>query len=317
MKNFKNLMDLINFFNAEEKCHKFLKSILWVDGKMCPCCNGSKITEFTKNFKRNRCQSCKLDFSIIKGTIFDDSRLPLQKWFMAIYLIGSNKKGISSVGLAEQIGITQKSAWFMLQRIRNASNTSFFNEPLKNEVEIDEAYFGGKAENKHTKDRVKAKGVYKKTAVLGMVERNNKVKAIKVENTQANTLQREIYNNVVEGTILMTDEYKAYHSISNRYNHKTVNHSAGEYVKEGFTNKRGEERKAYKIHTNTIEGYWAWVKRGIYGIHHWVSEKHMQKYLNDYSFKYNTKDLENNERFTLFLKGIANNKITYKQLITS
>ena len=309
-------MDWLLTFNSEEKCHKFLKSILWSNGKKCPHCGSDKITEFTKNFKRNRCQKCKVDFSIRKGTIFDDSRLPLQKWFMAIYLIGSNKKGISSVALAEQIGITQKSAWFMLQRIRNASNTSFFNEPLKNEIEIDEAYFGGKAENMHMSKRVKAKGIYKKTAVLGMVERNNIAKAIKVENTQANTLQKEIYNNVEKGTILMTDEHKAYQSISNRYNHKVVNHSADEYVKEGFTNKRGEERKTFKVHTNTIEGYWAWVKRGIYGIHHWVSEKHMQKYLNDYSFKYNTKDLQNNERFVMFLQNVISNKLTYKDLIS-
>ncbi len=316
MKNFKDLMDLVNFFNTEERCHKFLKSILWSSGKKCPCCGSNKITEFKINFKRNRCQKCKVDFSIRKGTIFDDSKITLQKWFMAIYLIGSNKKGISSVALAEQIGITQKSAWFILHRIRNASNTNFFQEPLKNEVEIDEAYFGGKAENMHMSKRIRAKGVYKKTAVLGMVERNNIVKAIKVENTQANTLQKEIYNNVEEGTILMTDEHKAYQSISNSYNHKVVNHSASEYVKEGFTNKRGEERKAFKIHTNTIEGYWAWVKRGIYGIHHWVSEKHMQKYLNDYSFKYNTKDLQNNERFVMFLQNVISNKLTYKDLIS-
>jgi len=183
----------------------------------------------------------------------------------------------------------------ILHRIRNASNTNFFQQPLKNEVEIDEAYFGGKAENMHMKKRIKAKGIYKKTAVLGMVERHGNIKAIKVENSHANTLQKEIYNSVEEKTLLITDEHKAYHSISNRYNHKVVNRSADEYVKEGFTNKRGEERKAFKIYTNTIEGYWTWIKRCIYGIHHWVGQKHMQKYLNDYSFKYNTKDLQNNE----------------------
>ncbi len=302
MKNFKNIIDLVNFFNSEEKCHQFLKFILWSNGKKCPCCGSDKITEFKTNFKRNRCQKCEVDFSLRKGTIFDDSKITLQKWFMAIYLIGSNKKGISSVALAEQIGITQKSAWFILHRIRNASNTNFFQEPLKNEVEIDEAYFGGKAENMHMSKRIKAKGVYKKTAVLGMIERNNKVK-------------KEIYNNIEEGSILMTYEHKAYQSISNSYNHKIVNHSAGEYVKEGFTNKRGKKRKAFKIHTNTIEGFWSHLKRCIFGVYHWASNKHMQKYLNDYSFKYNTKDLQNNERFTMFLQNVMSNKLMSNKLI--
>ena len=315
MLNFKNIMDLIKFFNTEEKCHQFLKSILWANGKKCPKCGGCNIQEYKSNFKKNRCADCKFDFSIIKGTIFDDSRLPLQKWFMAIYLLNSSKKGVSSVDLAEKIDITQKSAWFMLHRLRNSANTPFFNEPLKNEVEIDEAYLGGKAENKHMKKRIALKGKHNKAVVLGMVERGGNVKAIQVENSQSNTLQTEIYKNVEEGSTIYTDEHKAYHSISNRYNHKQVNHSVGEYVKVENREKRGDNRTAFKIHTNTIEGYWGLVKRGIYGIHHWVSKKHLQKYLNSYSFVYNTRYSANNDRFITFLENVVGNKLTYNQLI--
>jgi transposase-like protein len=312
---FNTLIDLVKFFSTEEICHRFLKKIIWKDNKFCFFCNSHRIHEY-KDFKRNRCYECKQTFSIRKGTIFDDSKISLQKWFMSIYLINSNKKGISSIALAEQIGVTQKTAWFMLQRIRNASNKNFSNKLLKDTVEIDEAYFGGKAKNMHMSKRIKKQGIYEKTTVLGMVERNNKVKAIKVQNAQANTLQREIYSNVQTDSIIVTDEHKAYNSISHfKYDHKVVNHSTGEYVRQDYITKRGEERKAFKIHTNTIEGYWAWVKRGVYGIHHWVSEKHIQKYLNDYSFKYNTKDLQNNERFVLFLESVGNGKLTYKQLV--
>lgn len=314
---FKTLIDLVNFFDTEEKCHNFLKTIIWKNDKFCFFCGSNYVHEY-KDFKRNRCYDCKQTFSIRKGTIFDDSKISLQKWFMSIYLINSNKKGISSIALAEQIGVTQKTAWFILQRIRNVSNAQFSNDLLQNTVEIDEAYYGGKAQNMHMSKRIQKQGIYKKTTVLGMVERGGNVKAIKVQNAQANTLQREIYTNVKSDSIIVTDEHKAYSSISHfKYDHKVVNHSVGEYVKQDYITKRGEERKAFKIHTNTIEGYWAWVKRGVYGIHHWVSEKHIQRYLNDYSFKYNTKDLQNNERFGLFLEGVRNNKLTYKQLIAN
>jgi transposase-like protein len=310
----KTFTSLIEFFSTEEVCHKFLKSILWKNGKYCPCCGSTKVYECKQDFMNNRCGSCKKDFSIRKNTIFDCSRMPLKKWFMCIYLINSNKKGISSIALAELVGITQKTAWFVLQRIREASATSFFTESLKNTVEVDESYFGGDAKNMHMHKRVKAKGVYKKAVVLGMVERGGKVKAIHVADSTALTLQREIYKNVQEKTLLMTDEHKAYASIGWTYNHKLVNHSKGEYVKEGELNFR-EGRVAVKIHTNTIEGFWGLVKRGVYGVYYWVSAKHLQRYLGEYSFRYNTRDLHNSERFVEFLSGLANTKLTYNKLI--
>lgn len=317
MKNFKNLMDFTAFFKTEKKCHEYLKSILWSESKYCPFCGSTHINEYKSNFKKNRCYDCKKDFSIRKGTIFDDSRLSLQKWFMCIFLINSNKKGISSCQLANQVGITQKTAWFVLQRIREACKSKDFNEPFGgNIIEVDEAYFGGKEQNRHMKDRIK--GVKKKAVVIGLIDRENKkVRAIKVEDAKANTLQNEIYDRLKEGDILITDESKAYHSISNfRFNHQRVNHSQDEYVKQGFTNKQNEERKAFKIHTNSIEGFWSHLKRGINGTYHWVSHKHIQRYCNEFGYKYDTRCLQNNERFIDFLEKINNTKVKYKDLIS-
>lgn len=308
MKNFNNFMDFISFFNTEEKCHKFLKSILWKEEKVCPFCGSHKVIEYKSNFKKIRCSCCKKDFSIRKGTIFDDSRISLQKWFACIYLINSNKKGISSIQLGKQVGITQKSAWFVLQRIRKATESDLFKQPLKNIVEIDETYIGGKAGNKHMKDRIKAKGVYDKSIIMGMVERNGTVKTQQIEDTTAKTLLKHIYNSVEENSLLITDELQSYKSIGHSYIHRQVNHSQDEYVRK---------LNGLKLHTNTIEGFWSLVKRGLYGIHHWASKKHIQKYLSLYSFAYNTRNLEDNQKFNLFLKNLQNTKITYKNLINN
>ena len=306
----------MNFFNTEEKCHKFLKAVLWSKGKKCPFCNGNKINEYKSNFKKNRCYSCKQDFSIRKGTIFDDSKLGLQKWFMCIHLINSSKKGVSSIQLAEQVGITQKSAWFVLHRIREACKMKTCDSLFQEICEVDEAYLSGKEKNRHMRDKVK--GCKEKTIVVGIINRDIKqVKAIKVEDAKTNTLQKEIYKNIKDGSVVITDEYKGYTSLSHfRYNHKTINHSKGEYSKEEVI-KKSRRIQSFKVHTNTIEGYWSLLKRGISGIYHWASKKHIQNYVNEFSYRYSTKELEGNEKFLIFLNGIENKKITYKQLICS
>jgi transposase-like protein len=255
MKQFKNIMDLLKVFSSEEICHNFLKDALWgkkENGKRakisCPRCGSNHINEY-KDFKRNRCYDCEKTFSVRIGTIFDDSKIELQKWFMAIYLLNSTKKGIPSTQLAKDINVTQKTAWFMLQRIREACQDESFD------------------------------------------------------------LQEEIYKHTKEGSYLVTDSYSAYDVLCWNYNHSSVKHSAGEYVKVS-------SRVAFKIHTNSIEGFWSMVKRGIYGVYHWASAKHINKYLNEYSRKYNTKELTNSERFYNFFENI-NHKITYKQLISA
>ncbi len=230
MKNFKNIMDLVQFFNTEEKCYDFLKLMLWVNGKECPFCGGSRINEYKSNFKKNRCYSCKKDFSIRKNTIFDNSKISLQKWFMCIYLINSNKKGISSLQLSRQVGITQKSAWFVLHRIRKACKTNAFKQSVKSTMEVDEAYIGGLEKNRHMYDRLK--GLKKKSIVFGIINRDTKqVRAMCIKDVTSITLVNKIKNNVKEGSVIITDELKGYCRLDG-YNHKSVSHGKNEYVKK-------------------------------------------------------------------------------------
>lgn len=315
MKMFKNLMDFMAFFNTEKKCHEFLKSVLWKDGCVCPHCGGKEVMEYKSDFKKNRCKTCKMDFSIRKGTIFEESRMSLQKWFMCIYLMCSNKKGISSLSLARQVGINKTTAWFVLHRLRHISGTDLTGM-LGGVVEVDEAYFGGKAENMHMNKRIAKKGVYEKTIALGMVSRTDgKVKIKQVPDTTSKTLQTEIHKNIKEHSVLITDELKAYHSISNTYNHHSVNHSAGQYVNgEAVFEKRDLGRIAVKIHTNSIESVWSHLKRGINGIYHWASKKHFQKYFDEYAYRFNTRDFKDNERFVDFLSSVKG-RLKYKELV--
>lgn len=221
-----------------------------------------------------------------------------------IYLINSNKKGVPSTYIAKEIDVTQETAWFMLQRIREACQDESFDLPFDGITEIDEAYLGGKEGNEHSHK----KGLAEKTPVLGFINRDTKkAKAMKIPSAKGYDLQEQIYKHTKESSFLVTDSYNAYDVLSWNYNHSSVKHSAGEYVKVS-------SRVAFKIHINSIEGFWSMVKRGIYGMYHWASAKHINKYLNEYSRKYNTKELPNTERFYNFFENI-NHKITYKQLI--
>ena len=208
MKNFKNLVDLMDFFKDEEFCHNFLKNLFWGENrenKKCPNCQSCNVIEFA-DFKKNRCQACKFEFSIRKNTIFDDSKVPLRKWFMVIYLANSNKKGVNSLTVARQVGITQKTAWFMLHRIKNAVSGKIFNNQFTGTVEIDECYIGGSEANKHTVNKFKSE----KTAVIGMVERETKqVKAVAVESADKECLLPKIGCNVKEKAMQKLKELKS------------------------------------------------------------------------------------------------------------
>lgn len=312
MKKFNNIIDLMSFFKDEEFCHNFLKNLFWGEkreNKKCPHCGSCSLNEF-KDFKKNRCYDCKFQFSIRKNTIFDDSKVSLKKWFMVIYLANSNKKGINSIAISKQVGITQKTAWFMLQRIKNASTTAMFGNQFQGTIEIDEAYIGGSETNRHSKDR--KLGEKPKTVVIGMINRETgQAKAMKVPSAEKEWLLPKINVNVARGSTIVTDTYHAYKDLKKNYKHKTVKHSAGEYSRNERDN---EGRTAFKVHTNSIEGFWSLVKRTINGTHHWISKKHINKYLGEMSFRYNTSDMQDNERFVNFLQ-ISFKKLTYKELI--
>lgn len=306
LSKFNNLMQLMQYFSDEKVCLEHLKQWRWKDGAYCPHCGCTKVYGFSDG-KRYKCSDCRKQFTAKVGSIFENTKIPLQKWFVAIYLIASHKKGISSLQLSKDLGITQKNAWFLLHRLRHASNTDAFKAPLSNTVEADETYIGGKEKNKHKSKRTEGtqgRSTLTKTPVLAVVERKGVVKAVKSQNVDGRSIGQFITNNVVLGSRLMTDEFRIYQSVKWLYNHNFVKHGAGEYV-------------VNDCHTNTLEGFFSLLKRGIVGIYHFVSAKHLDNYLNEFTFRYNSKDYSEQDRFNLLLSATANKRLTYKTLIAN
>lgn len=291
-----NLIDFNNRFKSEQDCIDYLAQARWNGNPVCPHCesdNAYKI-ETRSIFK---CRKCRKQFTVRIGTIFEESRLPLQKWFLAVFLLTSLKKGISSVQLAKYLGVTQKTAWFMLQRIRYAVNNKNFDKPLKNTVEADETFIGGK-KPKH----IKGRGVVGKQPVFGAVERKGRLFNKVIPDTDAYTLVNIIRDNVSKSARLITDNWKGYKNVTwSGYEHKTINHSKGVYA-------QGD------IYTNTIEGYWSHLKKGLHAIYISVSKKHLQRYCDEYTYRYNTRTLHDGERFNDWFTWCGG-RMTYSQLI--
>ena len=299
---FKSLTEMLARFPDEQSCIDHLTAIRWRARPFCPHCGSTKVYNFS-NRRTHKCGDCRQKFSIKVGTIFEDSKIPLHKWFMAIYLITAHKKGISSIQLGKDIGVTQKTAWFMNHRLREATKTKAFTAPLKNTIEVDETYVGGKEKNKHQNKRTRGTqghSLKTKSPVVALVERGGDVRAFHVEDTQRRTLHGLIEQNVALGAKVNTDEYPAYRGLDTFYLHGSVNHVGGKYV-------LGE------VHTNTIEGFFFGFKRGIFGIYHHVSKKHLQRYLDEFSMRYNHRDEDNGTGFVSLLIN-CNGRLTYKGL---
>lgn len=295
--------ELFEMFPDQESARVYLESRLWQQGTKCPVCGlGERITERKDGFYR--CNQCKEDFTIRTGTIFERSHVPLHKWVYAMYLLVTARKGISSLQLAKEIGITQKSAWFLLHRLREACGPDL--EKLRGIIEIDETFIGGIEANKHEHKKLKAgRGTVGKTAVLGMRERGGRTIAAPIANTDAGTVQAEIHRHVEVGSTLHTDEAGAYAGIGGIFfDHDTVNHSEGEFVRDDVT-------------TNGAESVFAVLKRGLIGVYHHASKKHLGRYVDEFAFRLNEGNVKRHTlaRLDSFVTGAAGKRLTYKALI--
>lgn len=303
MQDFNSLYDMMEAFPTEQQAIDHLREIRWGKDDVnahCPHCGSTKVYHFSDN-KNHKCGDCRKRFSIKVGTIFEDSKIQLRKWFMAIWLITSHKKGIASTTLAKDIKVTQKTAWFMLHRLRHASQTKSFNAPLTGDVEVDETYTGGKSKNMHKKDRKARKQYTNKAAIVGFQQRNGELRAIHVPSTTKPIMHSVVRENVSHEARLITDSAQYYKGLTGEYNHDSVNHSEGEYVRDD-------------IHTNSIESVWALFKRQLLGTHHWVSKKHLQSYVNEMTWRFNRRDNDEGQRVNNLLAQVQG-RLTYKALI--
>ncbi len=303
-----SLYQFFKQFPDEESARLHFEGRRWANGKACPHCGSVEVVE-VKNHKPMpyRCKDCRKHFSVRTGTVLEESRLPLHKWLMAIYMMTTARKGIPSTQMARELGCTQKSAWFLAQRIREAwlSNGDASNNgggQLSGEIEVDETFVGGKERNKHAKDKAnKGRGSVGKAIVVGAKQRGGVVVAQCARDVTAPTLHGFIKRNVAAGSSVYTDNFRSYRALRG-YNHVSVNHSAGEYIKD-------------QAHTNGIESFWALLKRGYYGIFHYISHKHLHRYVGEFANRHNTAQAGTMAFIDSTIVQMNNRRLTYKELI--
>jgi transposase-like protein len=299
------LQQAIIFYADPENCRLFMMDLRWPDGKvLCPRC-GSDNVKYLPNARVFKCfeKHERQKFSLKVGTIFEDSPIALEKWLPAVWLVVNCKNGISSWEVHRALGVTQKTAWFMLHRIRLAMQEG--GGTLSGEVEVDETFIGGKARNMHKRERkekIHGTGGTDKAMVLGMVERGGKVRATVVETRTKRELQQHVRQAVEAGAAIFSDELKSYDGLDDDYKHAVINHAI-EYV-NGNT------------HTNTIENFWALLKRGLHGTYVSVEPFHLFRYIDEQAFRYNyRKDMNDSDRFVTAMQNIVGKRLTYKELI--
>lgn len=295
LEHFNSIIALANHFNSEKRCRDFITEQRWHKVVVCPFCGSIHVYTCSNGDNQFKCGDCHKRFSCLVGTIFQNTKLPLQKWFMAMYLISSHKKGISSHQLGRDLHITQKSAWYILHKVRTLFG-QYDTPALQGEIELDEMYLGGRETNKHESKKTEGtqgRSTKTKTPIFGMVQRDGKACAMKVENTRAETLLPIIKQFCVEHSMLFTDELSSYGMVGSAgYQHAIIRHGMKEYCRGNVT-------------TNRIEGFWAHFKRMVFGMYHYVSREYLQRYIDEAIYRYNTRKNSESWRFAdMFRKGI-------------
>ena len=303
--NFKSVVELITRFSSEEKCMEYLEQLRWSDGVVSPFDENSKVYK-CKGEHNYKCKNTGKRFNVRTATLFGGTKIPLQKWFLAIYLVTSHKKGISSLQLSRDIDITQKSAWFMLQRIRACFHIEN-NNKLDGVVECDESFYGGKNQNRHKDKKVEkcqGRSFKDKVPILGMLQREGKLNCFVVNDTKRRSIQPLIRKFVAYGTRLISDEWHAYRGLSDAYKHDIINHAKKEYVNLDDPT----------MHTNTIESSWKIMKNSLRDMYNHISKKHLQFYVDEHVYKYNMRKHPESDKFNWLIvnSGI---RTKYKDLI--
>jgi transposase-like protein len=296
-------------FHDQDEARKYLERLRWPQGPICPKCGVVGHAYETKRPGVYRCAEpkCRKDFTVMVGTLFERSHVPLNKWLMAAFLISASKKGMSAHQLMRMLDVTYKTAWFLAHRLREAMREGNFPGQIggaNKVVEVDETYIGGKDKNRHAHKRAGIRGGSAKEAVVALVERGGKVRSRHVADVNAKTLRPILEAQIDAASNIMTDEAKVYPAITGGFaSHDSVNHGADEYVRLGGF-----------VHTNTVENYFSILKRGIYGTYHHVSAVHLKRYAGEFDFRYNNREITDSERADVLLLGIEGKRLTYREV---
>ena len=295
------LIGAVRYFSDEAVCRDFVAGLRWPNGVRCMRCDGKELG-FVSSRSLWRCKACKYEFGVKKGTIFEDSPIALSKWLPALWMYSAFKKGVSSHQLARNLGVTQKTAWFMSHRIRLAMEIGHFDAPLSGEVEADETYVGGKAKFQHeNKKKHIGTGGMGKVAVMGLLERHGEIRARVVPSVRKGTLQKAVRASVAPGSTLYTDASYSYRGLQTDYVDEVIDH-AESYVRD-------------RVHTNGLENFWSLFKRMIYGTHHSVEPEHLDRYLDEATYRFNSREVTDTTRFVAATARVIGKRITYRQLI--
>lgn len=306
MKTPDTLLEAITYFADRNRSREFLAVLRWPTGPVCPRC-GAVEPLFLQTRKLWKCRACKTQFSVKVGTIFEDSPIGLDKWLPALWMLVNAKNGVSSYEIARALGVTQKTAWFMMHRIRLATQTGSFRK-MGGEVEVDETFIGGRARFMHRGRRekaIKGRGTVGKAAVMALLERHgidghSTIVVKHVPNVRRRVLAPEVRAHVEPGSEVFTDALRSYDGLAAEYAHKVIDHA--ESYAEG------------KVHTNGLENFWSLLKRGIKGTYVSVEPYHLFRYLDEQAYRFNTRKMNDGVRFARALAGIVGKRLTYQHL---